>query len=374
MSESIDIDAVTRAIAAFDLPNVGDPGGIELAHLRDRPLNDGEWHQLLSSIKRSRLEGALAWSLAHGAWEVSPTRRAEAYEAHQRAMSLTLALERELVELVDTLRHRTIEVRVLKGSALARLDEPDPSLRAFGDVDLLVRGEHLETVDRVLTERGGRRRFAEPRAGFDRRFSKGMSYAFDRNCEIDVHRTLAAGPFGMTIDLDELFDNVEPLVIGDHHLWALDRPSRFIHACFHAVLGSARPRVSALRDIVRTVPDEAPELRATLQRAQRWHADTVVAAAVRTTKTAFDWTPPPELDAWTAHHHDSRRRQRWLAGYVGESRSYARQMIDGFQAVSGPADKVAYALAITMPSPSSGRSPTSERLRRGLRALRQARR
>jgi hypothetical protein len=361
------LGAVACAVAAFDLPDPGAPGGVDLATVA---LNGQEWRELVGLISRSRLEGALAWSLATGAWAVDADREAEAFSLHRRAMALAVSLERDLLRTLTALDDEGISVRVLKGSALAHLDEPDPSRRAFGDVDLLVRGEDIEAVEQVLIRRGGQRRYAEPRPGFDRRFSKGASFTFDHNCEIDLHRTLAAGPFGLTIDLDELFHHTEPFRLGNRDVLALDRPSRFIHACYHAVLGSASPRISTLRDVVRTAPLDPAELRTVLDRADRWQAAAVVAAAVEVTTAQLAWSAPLELAAWTEHTAVSSRDRRWLSGYVGGRRSYAQQMIDGIGAVSGARDKVAYALAISLPAASAGRTPTAERIRRGVRALR----
>jgi hypothetical protein len=367
MTAAPPLRAVACAVAAFDLPDTGAPGGVDLATVA---LNGHEWRELVTLVSRSRLEGALAWSLAAGAWTVDPDHRAEAFALHRRAMALTVSLERDLVRIVTQLAAHGIAVRVLKGSALAHLDEPDPSRRAFGDVDLLVRGDDIEATERILVAGGGQRRYPEPRPGFDRRFSKGASFTFDHNSEIDLHRTLAAGPFGLTIDLDELFSHTQPFHLAGREVLALDRPSRFIHACYHAVLGSASPRISTLRDVVRTAPANVTELRIVLDRADRWRAAPVISAAVAATRAEMAWTPLPELAAWTDHATLSGRDRRWLSGYVGGHRSYAQQMIDGIGAVSGARDKVAYALAISLPAASAGRTPTAERMRRGVRALR----
>jgi hypothetical protein len=367
-----DTDRLASAVACFDLPDTT-LAAAEIAgdRFEDPVAARAEWDALLGHLVANRLEGPLAWSLALGAWSVAPELEQEAAAAHQRAMSLALLLERDLLQVAARLGDDGVPFRVLKGSALAHLDEPDPSRRAFGDIDLLVRGIDIERVEALLTERGGVRRYAEPRRGFDRRFSKGASFSFGHNSEVDLHRTLTAGPFGLTIDLDELFDHTETFRIAGVELHTVDRRSRFLHACFHAMLGSPSPRTSTLRDIVRTAPVDVEELRATLARAERWQAEAVVALAVMTTRRRFGWRPLPELLAWAEHTYPSSRDRRWLAGSSGGERTYARQMVTGIEAVPRPADKLAYALAITLPTSAPGRHALTDRWRRGLRALRQ---
>ena len=53
------------------------------------------------------------------------------------------------------LRRSGLDHRALKGAAVAHLDYPDPALRSFIDVDLLVRAEEWDDAIQVLREAGG---------------------------------------------------------------------------------------------------------------------------------------------------------------------------------------------------------------------------
>lgn len=333
-------------------------------------LHDDTWASLLAFVRAERLEGPLAWAIDAGTWPATGVQTTEARDLHRRAMSLALLLEGELVELAAELDHHGVAMRVLKGPAVAHLDEVDPAMRSFGDVDLLVRGDDFATATAIVEGRGGRRRFAEPRPGFDRRFTKGASFTFERNVEIDLHRTLAPGPFGLTIDLDELFDRTEAFLVGDATLLALDGPSRFLHACIHAMLGRSTPRVSALRDVVHTAPSSDPELHVTLDRSRRWQLDPVVAAAVAAAAERLVWAVPEPLATWARRSRPTPRQRRWLEAYAGDRRSAAAQAIHGVAALRGPRRKVAYATAIALPA-SSDRRGLAARWSRGVRALRQ---
>lgn len=350
------------AVVAWDLDGCTAP-------LPDRPLDDREWNRLLGLTRAQRAEGPLAGAIRSGALPATPAQQDQAFAAHRRAMSLTLVLERELLALHPELIAAGVDVRVVKGAATAHLDEPDPANRAFGDIDLVVPGTAFAAAVAVIERAGGRRRHPEPRPGFDARFSKGASFRFDRNLEVDLHRTLAPGPFGLRVDLDELFASSQDLLIGDVSLLALDRPGRFLHACYHGVLGDALPRLTTLRDLVRTAPRTDTDCRAVLGRAHRWSATAVVGAALDHAAAAFGWTPPEPLRSWSAHDRRSPREQRWLAAYTGEDRSPALQAVQGIAALDGLMDRLAYARAIALPDPSASRNPTRERARRGARAL-----
>jgi len=331
------------------------------------PLDDERWARLFDAVHRQRGDGVLAWAIHDGWWPATDRQRTSVYGAHRRNMALAVLLERELVEIASACAASHTSFRVLKGVAIAHLDERDPSLRSFGDVDLLVAADDLETVATVLEARGGRRRYSEPHRGFDRRFSKGMSFAFDRNCEIDVHRSLASGAFGLSIVLDDLFRAAEPFTVGGVPLLALDRPNRFLHAAYHALLGSPQVRLGSLRDLVLTAPRDDHETREVLGRARRWKGEAVVAQAVALAAQWFAWTPPLLLGAWAGAFTPSARDRRWLAAYVGTDRSYAGQMLVGLEAVPGVRGRVAYAIGNAR-SPSH--APTLDRWQRGVRALR----
>ena len=107
-----------------------------------------------------------------------------------------------MLRTVQRLDSVGIPVRVLKGTASSHLDYPDPALRTYGDVDLLVPGDHYEQAVRLLVSDGAHRRYPEPRTGFDRRFGKGCSLRTPDGLEVDLHRTFTMGPYGESLALE----------------------------------------------------------------------------------------------------------------------------------------------------------------------------
>ena len=202
----VTLPATLAGVAAFGLPGVRPP-------MRQVPAA-GEWRALLTAATRERLTPLLAIAADEGALRLTDDQHREARRAHEQAMRLCVLLERALVEVSDELDAAGVEHRVLKGSAVAHLDFPDPAWRAFGDVDVLVRGSDYDRALGVLTAKGAHRRYHEVRPGFDRRFGKGACVVLTDGTQIDVHRTFVSGPFGLTVDLPELFETWTTFDVG----------------------------------------------------------------------------------------------------------------------------------------------------------------
>ncbi|MFM7061259.1 MAG: nucleotidyltransferase family protein [Actinomycetes bacterium] len=332
--------ALAGAIAAHGLP--GAPA------LPTVPLDDREWPALLRLVTTERLVPVASYAADAGALAVTDAQREDLLAAHERAMSLVLVLERRLLEAYGALRDAGVEVRVLKGPAVGRLDHPDPSWRAFGDVDLLVRGESFDAAGRVLADRGASRRFPEARPGFDARFGKAVTYVGPDGLQIDLHRTFATGVYGFAVDLDALFADAAAISIGGTRLETLNREHRFLHACFHAALGDEEPRLVALRDVAQFVLATDLDLDAARHEAEAWGAGAVVARAVGLAWARLGLGPHPAA-AWAAGRVATRRESRALAAHTGRDRSYASQVAAGVSAVPGITGKLAYVRALLLP-------------------------
>ncbi len=287
------------------------------------------------------------------------------WRAEERSLSLVVMLEWELCAMAERLERAGVPFRVLKGPAIAHLDERIPSMRPFGDLDLLVRSADIARAIDVVTAAGGTRRIAEPRRGFDRRFSKGVSFGFERNLEVDLHRTLALGVFGLTIDLDELFEGTQTLSVAGMPLAALDRPSRFLHACLHLVLGGPWDRPSLYRDVMLTVPVDEPEAALVAERAARWRLTAVVQHAMHMVRQACAWLPPETTAALTVTPA-SREQRAWLATVLDHRRLAGHRQ--SVRVIRGVRAKLAYTASVAAPR-APGHTSVVARVRLGLNEL-----
>jgi hypothetical protein len=321
------------------------------------------------------MSGHLAHAITQEELAATDQQREEATDSHLAEMSLALLLERTLLEVVELLDTLEIPYRVLKGSATAHLDYSDPALRSFGDIDLLIPSSHFDATTAALTDAGHRRRFPQPRAGFDRRFSKGTSFSDPDDTEIDVHRTFVMGPYGLTIDLDELWSSKSVFVLASQPLLALRAEHRFLNACYHAVLGNSPPRLVPLRDVAQLLIGGELDVDEVRRLAERWRAEAVVAEAVRRSWETLALADANALSFWAQHYEPAPWERRALSVYQRADTGYAARSFASVSAIHGVANKLAYLRALTFPERNylAGRHKSfPERWRRGLRELRRS--
>jgi hypothetical protein len=341
-------EQLVEAVAAYALPA---DGAVRPAPMPARPLRDGVWADVLARCRSQRLMGFLQAAVGAGALPTDPKQAAAAAGAHRDAMGSVLLLERLLLDTVAALGRARLDVRVLKGSSAAHLDYPAPELRAFGDVDLLVRAEQFDDAVAVLSAAGHHRRYPQPRPGFDRRFSKGASFVTGAGSEIDVHRSFAMGPFGLTMKLGDLWARQATFRLGGVDLVALAREERFLHACFHAALGDDPPRLLALRDVAQALLGGELDVHLVRALTASWQADAVVARAVRLTCAAFGIDAGlGALTRWAGAYEPDRRARRALASYTHSEGGYPVRSLAALREVAGVRGKTAYLRALAFPA------------------------
>jgi Uncharacterised nucleotidyltransferase len=342
-----------------------------------RRLEAEEWDEGFHAVKLAGLIGLLSAAVEDGAIVLDDEQQVEVAETDLEAQHVALLREQRLLEVSAVLGRRSIEHRVLKGSATAHLDYPAPNLRTFADIDLLIRSRDLDRAVTALESHGGQRRSAEPRAGFAARFSKAVCVLGDDGIELDLHRSLAEGPFGLAMAPDELFASSEAFVLGGRTLDALGADERLIHACCHALLGRPDPELRPQRDVAQLALSETVDRERVERLTRRWRCRAVVAGAIKLTWSTLTLRVDDPWRQWAHEYVPDRFERRALACYrYAPQQSYARQAIAGTLAVRRPVDKVRYALALAFPKRSYVQARDrgyGRRLVRGLRLWLQSR-
>jgi hypothetical protein len=335
------VEPTLQAVAAYGL------AGSRRA-LPTAPLGASAWRSFLDTVARQRLVGLLGAAIVDGAFPATGEQVEEAAVLQTEAAVVTLLLERLLLAVADRFAEAHLDFRVLKGPSVAHVDYPDPGLRCFGDLDLLVRGADFARAVALLEAAGGRRKIPELRRGFDHRFGKSATIAMPDDLEIDLHRSFVAGPLGMTIDLDGLFETATTFAVGDRQVAGLGNAERFLHACFHA--GLARPTsLHSLRDVTQMALHTDLDLDRVYGLARSARATAVVARAVNLAWTAFDLADSVAVSAWAARYRPDRTERRLLDAYLGGDQSYTRQAIATLRVIPRPRDKVAYIRSLAFP-------------------------
>lgn len=283
-------EAVLRDVCRWSILGSGD-----IEALR----SPGEAATVVTEADAHGLLGPLVAATTLGAVELSAAETERARDLHAATMEWCMILERRLLDIDEAFaRAGAVRYLVVKGPAVAHLDEADPSLRSFGDLDLLVAGDDMDRALALIAGLGATRRLPERRAGFDRRFVKGVGTAYPDGIEIDVHRTLCCGALGHLIPLDDIFANSEPFDLVGRRIPAPSATHRMLHACYHAMVGSAAPPLRTVRDIaVQLLCGPTPE--AVAAQARLWTGDAVLAAGVRAAIDTFA-IDAPEWDEWLA--------------------------------------------------------------------------
>jgi hypothetical protein len=316
-----------------------------------RPLDDDRWASLLNAAAEQRVTGLLNAAAVDGVLPVTDAQQREALDAHRRRRLRVLALEHQLATVVDVLGDGGdggVDTRVLKGSAVARLDYADPAIRSYIDIDILVRAADVDRAVALLTAAGFRRTLAEPRPGFDRRFDKGMTLIAPSGYELDLHRTFVLGPWGAVMNPDQLWDDGESVIVGGRAFWALSRPYRFLHACYHAALGNWPLRLASLRDVAEQLR-RGQDDRAVLEIASAWGVGAIVAAAIDDSRRLLGTDADDALTVWARQHRSSRRDVAWLALYTRSDKTFAAQALATLPVLSWH-DRVSYLRALLLPS------------------------
>jgi hypothetical protein len=340
------------------------------------PLSEAAWLAVLASAKSHRLTGLLCGAAEDGSLPTTREQMNQARELQVSTMAWAMRLEQELLAVVDLLMASAVDIRVLKGSAVAHLDYPDPAMRSFIDLDVLVRSEQIDRAVELFTRAGFHRRHPQPRPGFDRRFSKGTTFLSPIGYELDLHRTFVQGPWGLLMDLNDLWDDGDEFEVAGHTLHALSRPVRFMHACYHAALGDWPPRLSSLRDVAQMLLITGQNERSVRAVAARWGADAVLATAVSDAWSLLGLEERTAMSVWAHGYVPKDREVARLAAHRHGHKNSSAQAVFALSAISGLREKAAFLHSLVLPETQyrDGRHRSAiARLRHGIAETRRGR-
>ena len=212
-------------------------------------LDGDELDAIRSFCRTDRISGLLAGAVNDGEIAIapgdSPGASVEAVNGDWHdALHACVVVEALIVRLADRLDDKGVRWRVTKGSALAHLDFPDPALRTFADIDLMIHPDDWDTVlELLVTDRADRSRALD----FARRYGKGCTAMVD-DMEVDLHLRFAVGRFGVWCRPDQFFESTDTFALADRTISALTPEFRALHACYHACLGGYA-ELRAFRDV-----------------------------------------------------------------------------------------------------------------------------
>lgn len=154
--------------------------------------------------------------------------------AGSRQTLQTLGLFGELAQLLRSFARESVDVVLLKGPVIAESYYPDPALRPYGDLDLLIHEPDLQRVSRLLLDRG-----YEEKRGTDPHRLHGCHGIFqqifvdwDKAHVVELHcdhLQIGLEPLSM----DEIWSEATEISIGGSNARALEEHDLFVQLCVH---------------------------------------------------------------------------------------------------------------------------------------------
>ena len=335
------VDDLARKIAASGLPGVREPEATAVPN--------ESWPRLLARVNAEGMTGLAVGSFDSGWLRLSDEQVAQLLAAHRNAMTWCLQVERKLIGLAEAFDSEGVTFAVLKGASVAHTMYPDPSARSFADLDLLVSTLDYERACTLLGRLGNERQRPEPRPGFEVRFGKASVHRDPHDAiEVDLHRTLVLGPFGLWIDPEELLMRREPFLLADRKLNRLDDTAMLLNVALHASLGRRPPKLVPLRDTAQVWTNGDVEWETLARWARGWRLTAVLQHAFAAAGEALDTRIPQEA-AHIIEERPGRSEAKLLAGYTSSRRDVGGMTLATIRAIPGTRSKAAYAWALAFP-------------------------
>jgi hypothetical protein len=299
-------------------------------------------------LDHQRLTGCAVAAWEAGELHLVEELADELLEHHRAAMVLALTIEQHLMELADAFSSAGLRAVVLKGPAVAHGLYPDPTVRPFGDLDLLVSADDWRRACELLIRHGYSRDLPEPRPGFDERFGKAATHSNGAGVKVDLHRTIVLGPFGLWLDPDELLRHTRTFPLGGRTIERLDPTGLLLNAVVHAALGTFPPLLLPLRDVVLAARQPDVEWTTLADWATRWHLGVAFRFAFAAVSSELGVEEPPQAGL-VAPDVAARSDERAFRAYIERSR-FGGVALASTRAIPGVRAKLSYLTGLVAPS------------------------
>jgi hypothetical protein len=277
---------------------VNDPRSASLlrAALGEAPLaepTEVDFSDWLDLARRERVFPLLHQLVVASQPQISASSESTVRAAQIDVMGAAVRYEHDLLEVHGVLTAAGVEVAVLKGAATAHLDYASPSLREFGDVDLLVSPDAFAEACAALEAHDWRQAYVLPR--HHERFTHAITFRQGRRVEIDLHQRIAHRSLGLLLPPTELLGSAEAYEIAGRTLRALSPVHRLIHAAVHT--GASRGpyrRLSSVADVLVLAEALAESAERVLGQADEWRIRSLVGRTIEESYDSAGLEPPEQ--------------------------------------------------------------------------------
>ena len=196
----------------------------QLTALLEEPV---EWDALLATARQHRVVPLVYRTLTALESDVLPPTVASELQGEVRANSRrNLFLTGELLRVIDTLGAHDIPVIPYKGPVLATAIYGDLSLRQFGDLDIIVRSEHVARASELLIARGYQ-------VAFDFTGKDVALFHPKLGVTLEMHWSISAERHAVQPPPERLWENLRPCSVGGRSVLAHAPEDLLWMLCIH---------------------------------------------------------------------------------------------------------------------------------------------
>jgi precorrin-6B methylase 2 len=205
--------------------------------LGSQSARDLDWVYLIDKALRQAVLPLLYWHLRATVRETAPPEwmqyLRECFEANARR---NLALTKELLNIVDSLRASGIPAVPYKGPVLASLAYGNLALREFDDLDLILPSKDIAGAYEQMAALGYRpvvdlRLSAEPRL---RGVPGQYQFLGARGCVVELHTERTLRYFPVPLNLEDLTARLQPVALGGRAVSTFSTEDLLPLLCVHA--------------------------------------------------------------------------------------------------------------------------------------------
>jgi putative nucleotidyltransferase-like protein len=193
-----------------------------------------DWPRLLLLAEEHGVPGQLAACLNNDGAPAVPPEIKQSFLERRRAQNfLTLRLTAELFRLLELFGKQGISALVIKGPVLAAQAYADPSVRTYGDLDLLVRQRDIRSATELMTASGYQA--VVPVSAVDAGKIPGQ-YLFskpDSTLLVELHNDLTLRYFPRPLPIEDFFSRQIRVRLDAHEVPAPCLEDELVLICVH---------------------------------------------------------------------------------------------------------------------------------------------
>jgi hypothetical protein len=258
-----------------------------------------DWPVVVDAVDAEDLLPALAYALAGAGWPaVPPSPRRRLTEALAASRARHLVMMREMGRVLGRCAAEGLAVIVLKGPVLADSVYPDPALRPFSDLDLLVRPADRLRMDAVLRDLAHRRVADEHSWDFDIAYDGATVYESPGNVRVDLHWSLLTEPrFVCRLDEAGIWERSVEITVAGEAARGLGREDLVLYLAAHLAVHHSLAGLLRYWDVALLLGGRAGAVDwpTVLARAGRWRVGRALFFVLLGVRALFETPVPPAV-------------------------------------------------------------------------------